>query len=184
MNKWRYDIVLLSVSCLFFVGCGCICTKRGEYVKTDAFKYKHIAEWECVSLYVEELKERESEFEFTVPISNKHYNVSIVVEGLGGHSDENYTARQIFREQVFPMKIRVVDEQNHIICEQYGRNDGIYGAIVDKHFATGNNGAGFFLTNDIKLQRRKKYKLYVSMRDLAEYKITLFVYKRTTVFFP
>ena len=132
MNKRMYDIVLLSVSCLFFVRCGCICTKRGEYVKTDTFKYKHIAE---------------------------------------------------FERKVFPIKIKVVDEQNCAISEQYGRMNGGYDAIPDKHFATGNNGAGFFLTNDIKLQQRKKYKLYVSMKDLAGYKITLFVYKRTTVFF-
>ena len=133
MNKRMYDIVLLSVSCLFFVGCGCVCTKRGEYVKTDTFKYKRIAE---------------------------------------------------FERKVFPIKIKVVDEQNCAISEQYGRMNGGYDAIPDKHFATGNNGAGFFLTNDIKLQQRKKYKLYVSMKDLAGYKITLFLYKRTTVFFP
>ena len=184
MNKRRYSIVLLSISVLFFVGCGCVCTKRGEYVKTDTFKYKHIGEWECVSLYVEELTERESEFEFTVPISNKYYNVSIVVEGLGGYSGDSYRARELFERKVFPIKIKVVDEQNCTISEQYGRMNGGYDAITDKYFATGNNGAGFFLTNDIKLQRRKKYKLYVSMRDLAGYKITLFVYKRTTVFFP
>ena len=183
MNKRMYDIVLLSVSCLFFVGCGCICTKRGEYVKTDTFKYKHIAEWECVSLYVEELKERESEFEFTVPINNKYYNVSIVVEGLGGYSGDSYRAQELFERKVFPIKIKVVDEQNCAISEQYGRMNGGYDAIPNKHFATGNNGAGFFLTNDIKLQQRKKYKLYVSMKDLAGYKITLFLYKRTTVFF-
>ena len=184
MNKRGYSIVLLSVPFLFSMGCGCICTKRGEYVKTDTFKYKHIGEWECVSLYVEELTERESEFEFTVPISNKYYNVSIVVEGLEGHSDESYRTRQIFRERVYPMKMRILDEQNRIIDEQYGRNDGMYGAIADKHFDTNKRGMVFFLTNDIKLQRRKKYKLYISVKDLAGYKITLFVYKRTTVFFP
>ena len=180
----RYSIVLLSIPFLFFMGCGCICTKRGEYVKTDTFKYKHIAEWECVSLYVEELTERESEFEFTVPISNKYYNVSIVVEGLGGYSSESYRARERFENKVFPIRIKVIDAQNCTIAEQYGETAGGYDAITDKHFGTRNNGAGFFLTNDIKLQRRKKYKLYISVKDLAGYKITLFVYKRTTVFFP
>lgn len=180
----KIGIVAVVLPVLSFASCHFVCVERGEYVKTTSFKYPRITSEECLALYIDELKTNTSHFAFSVPIDNQHYTVGIIVEGLDGCNEKAECAKRRFRRTVFPLFIKIHDEAENPVyvgivrtAPEYSRSDILPSGQM-------MNGLAFLLTQDIALTAGKKYLLHFSVQDLGDYKITLGVYKRPTLFFP